>query len=145
MIPQINILTVVDVIGALSAGTLTNNLYMMDNRRGSRTSGLGTGTLSSDVTYTQVLNWHVIPVDFQTDIQIRKIAFYRNGVPVARANTPCARLQKYGAPSGQYWAGVINYQSQIEGGVYQYLIEFDMGNRVMTMENFATININAAY
>jgi hypothetical protein len=90
MIPQINILTVVDVIGALSAGTLTNNLYMMDNRRGSRTSGLGTGTLSSDVTYTQVLNWHVIPVDFQTDIQIRKIAFYRNGA-VARANTPCAR------------------------------------------------------
>lgn len=143
MIPQINIMTVVDVIGALTTGTLTGNIYMTDNRRGSRTSGQGTATLASDVTYTQVLNWHVMPIDVQTDIQINKITFYRNGALITAANTPCARLQKYGAPSGEYWAGVVNYLGLIEGGVYQYLIELDMGRKIMTMENFASINVGA--
>ena len=143
MIPQINILTVVDVIGALSAGTLTNNIFMSSNRRGNQTSGLGTGNLKTDVTYTQVLNWHVMPIDFQTEIEIKRIVFYRNGAPITAANTPCGRLQKYGAPSGDYWAGVVNYSSRIEGGVYPYLIEFDIGRKTMTMENFAFINISA--
>ena len=141
MIPQINILTMVDVIGALSAGTLTDNMYMSDNRRGSRTFGEGTATLITDTTYTQVLNWHVMAIDFQTDVQINKIVFYRDGAPITKANTPCVRLQKYGAPSGHYWAGVINYSHLIEGGIYQYLIEFDIGRRKMLREKFAAIHI----
>lgn len=143
MIPQINVVTVIDVIGALSAGTLTDNIYMTDNGQGSLTTGQGTGTLSTDVTYTQVLNWHVMPIDFQTAVQINSITFYRDGILITAPNTPCARLQKYGAPSGDYWAGVVNYAHLINGGFYQYLIEFDVGRKIMTMENFATININA--
>jgi hypothetical protein len=143
MLPQINILTVVDVIGALRSGTLTDNIYMTDNRQGIHSSGQGTGTLATQVTYTQVLNWHVIPIDFQTEIVINKIVFYRNGNLVVAADTPCVRLQKYGAPSGDYWAGVVNYPNLIAGGVYQYLIEFDIGRKIMTMENFATINVSA--
>ena len=143
MIAQINIFTLVDVIGALATGKLTDNIYMTDNRRGSRTSGLGTGTLTSDVTYTQVLNWHVMAIDLQADVQINKITFYRNGLPITVADTPCARLQQYGAPSGRYWAGVINYPTLIEAGNYQYLIEFDIGKKLMLMEKFATLSVNA--
>jgi hypothetical protein len=148
MIPQINILTVVDVIAALSAGTLTNNISMTNNRQGKHTSGMGTDALTTDTTYTQVLNWHVMPVDFQTDIKINKITFYRNKTPVTTESTPILKLQKYGAPSGDYWAGVINYQnptqgSPIEEGLYQYLIEFDMGRKIMAMEKFASLYISA--
>lgn len=143
MIPQINIVTVVDVIGALAAGTLTGNIYMTDNSRIGTTTGRGSGTLASGVTYTQVLNWQVMAVDVQTDVRISKISFYRNGIPIAAADTPCAKLQKYGAPSGDYWAGVVNLQGLIEGGVYQYLIEFDMGRKIMTMESFASIAVTA--
>jgi hypothetical protein len=141
MIPQINILTVVDVIGALVTGTLTDNLYMTDNRRGRHTAGMGTGALTTEVVPTQVLNWHVIPIDFQTDIRINRILFYRDGALITAANTPCARLQKYGAPSGDYWAGVVNYAHLIEGGQYEYLLELDMGRRMMIMEHFASIHI----
>jgi len=141
MIPQINILTMVDVIRALSTGSLTGSMYMADNRQGKRTFGEGTSALTTDTTYTQVLNRHVMAIDFQTDIQIEKITFYRNGAPVTRADTPCVRLQKYGAPSGHYWAGVINYAHLIEGGLYQYLIEFDIGRKKMAMEQFAAIHI----
>lgn len=142
MIPQINVMILVDVIAALSAGSLTNNIFMTDNRRGKNTSGLGTGALTTDCTHTQVLNWHVMAIDVQTDVQINKITFYHNGAPISAANTPCARLQKYGAPSGHYWAGVVNYAHLAPGGIYQYLIEFDMGRKIMVMENFAALNIS---
>jgi len=144
MIPQINIISVVDVIGALSSGSLKNNLFMMDNRRTSRVSaGIGTDALTTHATHAQVLNWHVIGIDLQTDVQIKKITFYQNGVAVTAKDTPCARLQKYGAPSGHYWAGVINYSSIIQSGVYQYLIEFDMGRKILTPETFSSIHISA--
>ena len=143
MIPQINIFTLVDVIGALRARTLTDNIYMTDNGRGSRTSGQGTGLLSTEVTYYQVLNWHVASIDVQTEIQIDTISFYQNGALVTRPDTPCAHLKKYGAPSGQYWAGVINFPELIQGGLYQYKMTFAIGGRKMAMDQFASINIFA--
>ncbi len=143
MIPQINILTVVDVIGALRSGSLNDNIYMTDNRQGRPSKGQGTGTLATEVTYAQVLNWHVMSIDFQTEIEISRVVFYRNGSLITSANTPCVRLLKYGAPSGDYWAGVTNYAHLIEGGDYQYRIEFDMGRKIMAMENFASIHISA--
>lgn len=143
MIPQINVLSVVDVIGALNAGTLNGNLFMTSNRQGKHTSGQGTNALVSDATYAQVFNWHVAPIDFQTEIEIRKIVFYRHGVPVTAANTPWVRLGKYGAPSGDYWAGVVNFSSRVEAGVYQYQIEFDIGRKVLTMDSFASVVIGA--
>lgn len=144
MIPQIIIISVADVIGALSSGTLKNNLFMMDNRRTNRPSvGIGTDALTTNATYTQVINWHVMAIDFQTDVQINKIIFYQNGTPVTATDTPCARLQKYGAPSGHYWAGVINYQALVPSGAYQYLIEFNIGRKIITADSFSTINIGA--
>lgn len=144
MISQINIISVVDVIGALSSGSLKNNLFMMDNRRTSGLSaGVGTDALTTHATHAQVLNWHVTGIDFQTDVQIKRITFYRNGAAITAKDSPCVRLQKYGAPSGHYWAGVINYASVVQPGDYQYLIEFDMGGRTFTPEAFSLIRITA--
>ena len=143
MIPQINIFTLVDVIGALRAGTLTDNIYMTDNGRGSSTTGQGTGMLSTEVVPFQVLNWHVAPIDVQTEIQIDTIAFYQNGFPITALDTPCAHLKKYGAPSGQYWAGVLNYPDLVPAGIYQYKMTFDIGGKKMTADQFASVNIVA--
>lgn len=141
MIPQINIVTVVDVIGTLSAGTLSGNMYMMDNTRSELTSGQGTGSLSSAVRHAQVLNWHVWPVDVQTDVRINNITFYDYDSTITPQDTPCAKLKRYGAPSGDYWAAVVNLPGVIESGLYYYQIEFDIGRKIMLMDDYASISV----
>lgn len=139
MFKQINIMALVDVIGALSAGTLTGNIFITDN--GSLGAcGKGTGTLLSVVTLGQVINWHVVPVDVQTDVAIEKIDFYRNGTRTAK-NTPCAQLRKYGAPSGDYWAGIVNPAAK--SGLYQYRIALNMERKIVAMEACAYLSIAA--
>jgi len=137
IIPQINVLCVVDVIGALKNNTLGGNYYVVDNSRSPLTSGQGSESLSSSVRFTQVLNWHVMAIDFQTGIHLTNILFYRNEV-----DTPCAKLKEYGAPSGNYWAGIVNQSSLIEGGIYYYKMEFEMGGRRMLTSQFQSLNVH---
>ena len=137
IIPQINIWTVVDVIGSLKKGTLSGNLYMMDNSRSPLSSGQGGEALSSAVKFTQVINWHVMGIDVQTDIFISKIVFLNEEITV-----PCAKLKKYGAPSGDYWAGIVNPDTVIQGGIYYYQIEFDMNGRTMLMDSYPSIYVS---
>jgi len=136
--PQINVMAFVDVIGALATGTLTGNIFMTDNSRAGRTTGRGTGTLSSAVTNGQVINWHVVPVDVQTSVEIVSITFQKQ--------SPCALLRKYGAPSGDYWAGyvgILNSSEQMAPGLYNYVMKLDMGRKVMTMDVPASIKVIA--
>jgi hypothetical protein len=141
--PQINIMAFVDVIGALATGTLTGNIFMTDNSRAGHTTGRGTATLSSAVTNGQVINWHVVPVDVQTSVEIVSITF--------QDPSPCALLRKYGAPSGDYWAGYVGHLStatdptppQMTPGMYRYVMKLDMGRKVMTMDVPASINVIA--
>lgn len=132
MIPQINILAAVDVIGAFRSGTLEGNCYLMDNSRSDRTSGQGSLQLSSAVTYGQVINWQVMPIDLQTFVEIKNILFFDSAGDQldASADIPCAKLKKYGAPSGDYWAGIVG--ATIPGGLYYYQLELDMGRKVMS-------------
>jgi hypothetical protein len=132
-IPQINVICVVDVISTLKSGQLQGNLHMMDNSDQPLTFGQGTGRLCSAVWFEQVINWHVIPVDFQTDIRISQITFTYWEQP------PCLKLKRYGAPSGEYWAGIVNRPSEISRGLYYYRIEFDMGGRRITTDRFPSI------
>lgn len=157
MIPQINILCVVDVISALSSGSLRQTLFMVDNHpansglgvaerppggrpsQGIRSVGLGSAALTTHATYGQVLNWHVIGVDFQAEIQISGITFFRDGQPLTEV--PCARLGRYGAPSGDYWAGIVDAPERVTAGNYAYKIEFSMSGRRLLMDDFATITV----
>lgn len=159
MIPQINILSAVDVVGALSTGSLRQTLFMVDNHpancgpavaarppggrpsQGIRSIGLGGGALTTHASFGQVLNWHVVGIDFQAEVQITGITFYRNGAPVAAAEGPCARLGRYGAPSGEYWAGVVDAPEKVAAGDYPYKIEFSLSGKRMLMDDFAMITV----
>jgi len=52
-------------------------------------------------------------------------------------------LGRFGAPSGEYWAGLINPNTAVVGNEYQYLIEFNVNGKSMTMENYATLNVRS--
>jgi len=137
IIPQINIFSVVDVIGALKNGNLSGNYYVMDNSRSQQTTGQGTEALSTSVYFTQVINWHVAPIDVQTDIRLSNVLFYTK-----KDDTPCLKLKKYGAPSGDYWAGIVSLPSLIADGLYKYKLEFDMGGRRMLTTQFLSLYVH---
>ncbi|MFJ2776007.1 MULTISPECIES: hypothetical protein [unclassified Kitasatospora] len=79
MKPQVNIAVVVDVIGALSAGTLLDgNLTLVDD--GSfQSTGQGTPELCTVVAPGQVIQWSALAVDLQTPVDIRSITFLGAG------------------------------------------------------------------
>ncbi|GHB27892.1 hypothetical protein GCM10010331_12830 [Streptomyces xanthochromogenes] len=74
MNPKVNIVVVVDVIGALSDGTLLNgNLCMIDD--GEQSTGQGTPELCTVVRPGQVVTWSALAVDLQTPVEIKGITF----------------------------------------------------------------------
>ncbi|MCF2530226.1 hypothetical protein [Yinghuangia soli] len=75
MKPQVNIMAVVDVIGALSARTLLDgNLCMVDNGD-YRSTGQGTPALCTLVCPGQAVQWTALAVDLQTPVDIKSIRF----------------------------------------------------------------------
>ncbi|MFJ8820786.1 hypothetical protein ACIREE_03285 [Streptomyces sp. NPDC102467] len=122
--PQVNIVAVVDVIGALSGGTLLNgNLCMMDN--GDHDSrGQGTPHLCTVVRPGQVVQWTVLAVDLQTPVEIRNITFLG---PDGEA-TPTERLSGNGDGDKldlAHWAGTVPL-SLTPGTPHKYRLELQM-------------------
>ncbi|MGW5863280.1 hypothetical protein ACWFRJ_14050 [Streptomyces sp. NPDC055239] len=104
MKPQVNIIAVVDVIGALSGSTLLNgNLCMMDDG-GHNSAHQGTPDLCTVVRPGQVVSWTALAVDLQTPVEIKNISF----VPADQSN---GRSQA----SGQ---GQSQSASQMQGQPY---------------------------
>ncbi|MFF1692735.1 hypothetical protein ACFVXC_03815 [Streptomyces sp. NPDC058257] len=94
MKPQVNIIAVVDVIGALSGSTLLNgNLCMMDDG-GHDSAHQGTPDLCTVVRPGQVVSWSALAVDLQTPVEIKNISF----VPADQNN---GRSQASGQASDQ--------------------------------------------
>ncbi|MEV0319237.1 hypothetical protein ACIBKX_14385 [Streptomyces sp. NPDC050658] len=88
MKPQVNIVAVVDVIGALSASTLQEgNLCMIDD--GAHNSAhQGTPNLCTVVKPGQVVSWSALAVDLQTPVEIKNISFVPAGQSAVPAQPP---------------------------------------------------------
>lgn len=80
MKPQVNIIALVDVIGALSDQSLHNgNLSLVDNGDFEST-GQGTPDLVTIVRPGQIVQWQALAVDLQTPAEIRSITFSGPGL-----------------------------------------------------------------
>ncbi|MFG3257353.1 hypothetical protein [Streptomyces sp. NPDC048172] len=72
---HVNIVLVVDVIGALSDGTLRNgNLIMIDDSP-YESAGQGTPDLQTYCKPGQTINWTILALDLQTPADIKNITF----------------------------------------------------------------------
>ena len=132
---QINIVTVVDVVGALASESLDGNIHLIDNSRSSTTTGQGTAELSTTCKHGQVINWLIYAVDLQSPALIHNIDF-------EGSVNPCLKLQPYGAPVfGPYWAGIVKLEADLKSGVYPYRLEIEMAGRTMTMNQTPALNI----
>lgn len=119
----INIVTIVDVIAALSKGTLRNNIFMIDNGAGSQ--GKGTALLQTACCPGQVINWSVHPVDVQTPVLIRAIELLHPASQTGE-NSPgfSPRAVFGGEPEWHYWRGMVPWG--MPAGLYQYRLTLQM-------------------
>lgn len=136
MIPQLNLITLVNTVAVLSDESFNNNLNMVDNSRGDRTSGQGTDSLCTHTCYGQVLNWHVWAINVQMDVMVSGIRWYKDGKLIEDpAEEPVLKSKFYGAPSGSYWAAVVNNVK----GYYQYQLKIKMQGKEAWMTSFPQI------
>jgi hypothetical protein len=127
MKPKVNIVALVDVVGALSDATLHNgNLALMDD--GSFDSpGQGTPELCTMVAAGQVIQWTALAVDVQTPVGIEDITFLGTAGP-ARG---CPLWAGLAAGQGgknldlRVWAGIVP-AGLAPGVTYRYRLELRM-------------------
>ncbi|MFF4184182.1 hypothetical protein ACFYZ9_13410 [Streptomyces sp. NPDC001691] len=153
MNPKVNIVVVVDVIGALSDGTLRNgNLCMVDD--GSlQSTGQGTPELCTVVQPGQVVTWSALAVDLQTPVEIKNITFLGPdgeagptaplthtpahqgsaprgplpGTPLGEARDQAGRdghAEERHNPELEVWSGVVPYLAP--GVAHPYRLEVQM-------------------
>ncbi|MEU6672940.1 hypothetical protein [Streptomyces sp. NPDC046925] len=159
MKPQVNIIAVVDVIGALSGSTLLNgNLCMMDDGE-HNSAHQGTPDLCTVVQPGQVVSWTALAVDLQTPVEIKNISFVPADDSHARGRQQGqgqghdqphaqgqAQSQSNGHAAGEHsegdkldldvWTGVVPNWLQ-PGVAYQYRLELQMyegANSVMHVD-----------
>jgi hypothetical protein len=118
----INIVTIVDVIGALSSGALRDNLYMADNGWGS--AGKGTAELATACYPGQRINWVVNALDVQTAVLIDAITFL-NPDSASAAQEFVIGPGFGGTPQNFYWAGFV--PCYLPPGRYGYRLKLQMG------------------
>lgn len=126
---KINIVVLVDVVGALSEMTLNNgNLSMMDDGLNQSTSQ-GTTDLCTNCFPGQTIQWTCTAVDLQTPVEIRSITFLgSNGgtqdpsAPTVPGADDAGESEKLGL---NVWAGVVP-PWMTPGKPYNYRLELQM-------------------
>ncbi|MFD0415039.1 hypothetical protein [Streptomyces sp. NPDC127108] len=122
--PQINIIAVVDVIGALSGRTLQNgNLCLVDN--GDYTStGQGTPELCTFVRPGQVVQWSALAVDLQTPVDIKAITFLGPDGTASPLSRPASNEEGEKLDL-EHWAGMVP-PYLVPGVAHRYRLELQM-------------------
>ncbi|KAB2379545.1 MULTISPECIES: hypothetical protein [Actinomadura] len=128
MNPHVNIVVLVDAVGALSDRTLHNgNLSLVDD--GSFDSpGQGTVDLCTIVVPGQVVKWTAVAVDVQTTAEISAITF----LPPGGGSEPAAAPEARGGQAGggenldlEVWEGIVPGHL-VRGVPYRYRLEVQM-------------------
>ncbi|TGB12117.1 hypothetical protein [Streptomyces sp. MZ04] len=126
MKPQVNIVAVVDVIGALSGSTLLDgNLCMIDDGA-DNSAHQGTPNLCTVVKPGQVVSWSALAVDLQTPVEIKNISFVAADRSAAPAQPPAGEHAVEGDKLDlDVWTGVVpNWLTP--GVAYRYRLELQM-------------------
>ena len=119
---KITIFSVVDVIEALSGGTLLNsNLCMMDNSP-SGSCNQGTPNLCTLCYPGQTIDWTILAVDLQTPVAIRNITFLG---PDGSGEVPVDGDLGSDKLHLNVWSGIVP-DYMVPGVEYRYRLELQM-------------------
>lgn len=126
MVEKITIVSFVDVVEALSSGTLLNgNLCMMDNSPW-QSQAQGTTNLSTLCYPGQSILWVIHPVDVQTPVEIRNITFIgADGSCDVQPPVDDGTALESSKLHLNVWSGIVP-DYMIPGVEYRYRLELQM-------------------
>jgi hypothetical protein len=130
MMNTINVLIVVDVEGAL-AGTLQNNVYLVDSNKYVGSGSEGQVELQTACHDGQIIAWNVAPVDPSSNVAITQFTGQMIGDKI------CVP-QQFTSPNGPYWEGRVEAQGTT--GNQQYTVQLTMDGNAMTFDPFLVIS-----
>ncbi|SQD93961.1 MULTISPECIES: hypothetical protein [unclassified Parafrankia] len=125
----VNVLVVVDVEGAL-AGSLGDNVYLVDTNKHFGSSGEGQEGLSTACRDGQLVAWNVVPVSPSNDVQIAEFTgqIINNGTCVPKLVS---------TPDGDYWEGRVEARGTT--GYQQYSLVLAMDGTRATFDPWLLI------
>ncbi|WP_122412939.1 alpha-pore-forming tripartite toxin MakABE regulator [Pseudomonas viridiflava] len=123
---RVDILIAVDVLGALSAGTLQGNVYLMDTNHYLGSWQEGQGALNTVCQDGQAVTWSVTPVDAATQIAISKLSG-----PMVDGKVCMPTEDPFAGNS--IWNGIIETQGAFAN--YAYTVSVVMNAVTMTFES----------
>jgi hypothetical protein len=132
---KVNIIALVDVIGALSDSGLDQGHLCLVDDSAQESTGQGTAQLCAHVQPGQVVEWTALAVDVQTPLVIKSIAFLApDGHAVPAPPVPPAGPEADGSdagggqqnPDALVWSGVVPV-TIARGVPYRYRLELELG------------------
>ena len=126
----INVLIVVDALGALAAQDLMNNVYLIDTNKYLGSWQEGTVKLHTVCQDGQLIAWRAAPVSPSNDVSI---AGFSGQMVTSRICVPTKR----GDAGDSYWEGRI----ETKGGYGQYLytVELSIDGRVLSLSPYVKV------
>jgi len=116
----VEVLIVVDVENALSSGDLGSNVYLIDNNKYCGSGAEGQSELQTQCYDTQHINWRVVAVAPDDDVEI-------TGFSGAMISNNVCKPQKQGTGDDVYWTGTVETEGSVENNV-QYSVNISMNN-----------------
>lgn len=131
---RVNVIVVVDVIGALSAETPMNgNVFMVDDSA-FHSANQGTTQLCTACRPGDLIKWSALAVDVQTPVAIRKISFLGDHGAVA---PPPLETSNYSELDLMVWEGIVP-PHLVPGTLYRYELELQMYKGVASIMRIDT-------
>lgn len=132
-LPEINVLIVVDVEGALASGDLGSNVYLIDSNKHFGSGSEGQEELVTACLDGQIIIWSVTPVNPGDDAEI--VGFTGQMVTSKVCNPQQSVL-----PTGDtVWSGRV--ESQGTAATYQYSCTLSFDGKSMNFDPFLNVKV----
>ncbi|QZT37907.1 inclusion body family protein [Halosquirtibacter xylanolyticus] len=126
----VEVLIVVDVVGATSSGNLSDNLYMIDTNKYLGSYGEGTHELSTKCHDDQKIIWRVASISPDNDVNITE---FTGQIITERICVP----KKNDLGDEEYWEGIV--ETRGDKGNYQYACTLRIDGKLMSFDPFLDV------
>jgi hypothetical protein len=130
MSDTVDVLIVVDVEGALSSQDLGDNVYLVDTNKHVGSGNEGQNELLTACADGQLINWSVVPVAPDTDVEIVGFTGQMVGDQI------CVPTQ-ITTPDGNYWEGRV--EARGTRGNQQYSVTLSMDGSQLGFDPYLVI------
>lgn len=127
---NVDVLIVVDTLGALSSGDLGANVYLIDTNKYVGSGNEGQKELRTACKDGQIIKWRVSPVSPDNNAEINE---FKGQIITENICNPV----KQGIEGDVYWEGRV--ETHGKSATYQYTVQLTIDGRAMNFDPFLVV------